>query len=90
MLDLHSVNGNLISVTTIALVVAAVLAWRPGGGPKWPIAATVVIWVLAVAQIGFGFARLLGAHFPLGMMLFGCAVALTWWTFSYRPKWTTT
>ena len=35
MLPLHSNNGLLLTVGTLALLVALVLAWRPGGGPAW-------------------------------------------------------
>jgi hypothetical protein len=88
LLDVHSINGNVVPLTAFALIVAAVLVWRPGRGPKWPILAMVGVWLLAVTQVGLGFARILGGHFPLGVLLFGAATALTWWSFSYRPQWT--
>jgi hypothetical protein len=90
LLDLHSANANLIPVTTVALAVAAILLWRPGGGPRWPVVAAVTLWLLAVTQIGLGFARLIALHFPLGVLLFGATAALAWWSFSYRPQWTST
>jgi hypothetical protein len=88
LLDLHSINGNTLSLTAFALVVAAVLLWRPGRGSKWPIVATAGVWLLTITQVGLGFARILGGHIPLGVLLFGVATALTWWSFSYRPQWT--
>jgi hypothetical protein len=85
LLGLHSANGVLLELTSTALIPAAVLLLRPGRGPWWPIVFSVVLWFLVSAQIGFGFARLIGMHIPLGVAIFGMVCGLTWWAFSYRP-----
>lgn len=54
----------------IALV-AALLLWRPGRGPAWPIAVTALSLAAIGAQIAVGFANLLQVHIPLGVSIFG-------------------
>lgn len=86
LLGWHSANGILLFLTSGLLVVAAVLLVRPGRGPWWPIVLTVAIWWLVVLQVGFGFARLVGLHIPLGVALTGLLGGFTWWTFSQRAR----
>jgi hypothetical protein len=87
LLGIHSANAILAVVTSMALILAAVLLLRPGRGPWWPIPVTVVLWLLIATQVALGYARLLGGHIPLGVSIFGFVCALTWWSFAYRPKW---
>jgi hypothetical protein len=84
LLDLHSVNGILLVLTTAALLPAAVLLLRPGRGPWWPIAFSVVLWWLVAVQVGFGFARQVGLHIPLGVTIMSLVSGFTWWSFLYR------
>jgi hypothetical protein len=84
LLGLHTANAILLVLTAGALVPAAVLLVRPGRGPWWPILFSIVLWFVVVAQVGFGFARLVGLHIPLGVALFGLASGFAWWAFGYR------
>lgn len=84
LLGLHSANGILLVLTTAALLPAAVLLLRPGRGPWWPIVFSVVLWWLVAVQVGFGFARQVGLHIPLGVAVMGLVSGFTWWAFGYR------
>jgi len=68
-------------ITWIALIeiVLAVLAWRPGRGPAWPIAATAVTFAAVVVQIGMGFTARAAVHVPLGVAILAGNLALALW-----------
>lgn len=73
----HAVIGGLLFFQ----IVAAVLVWRPGRGPAWPIWASVGFLVYIEIQAGFGFVRMLALHIPLGVVAVGMSVlfvVLTW------------
>ena len=84
LLGLHSANGILLVLTTAALLPATVLLLRPGRGPWWPIAFSVVLWWLVAVQVGFGFARQVGLHIPVGVAIMGLVGGFTGWAFR-RP-----
>lgn len=86
LLGLHSANGILLVLTSAALLPAAILLVRPGRGPWWPIVFSVALWWAISIQVGFGFARQVGLHIPLGMTIMGMVSALTWWACAYRPR----
>jgi hypothetical protein len=54
----------------------AVLVWRPGRGPGWPALASLALLLAEEFQMGFGYARLLGLHVPLGVAIFGLTVVM--------------
>lgn len=62
--------GVIQWIGLVALIVA-ILLWRPGRGPAWPIAATGVALAAIGAQIAVGFANVLQVHIPLGVAIFG-------------------
>ncbi len=84
LLGLHSANGILLVLTTAALLPAAVLLLRPGRGPWWPILFSVVLWWLVATQVGFGFARQIGLHIPLGVAITSLISGFTWWAVLHR------
>ncbi len=81
LLGLHSANAVLLVLTTAALLPATVLLVRPGGGPWWPIVFSIVLWWLVAAQVGFGFARQVGLHIPLGVAIMSLISVFTGWSF---------
>ncbi|MFF0158160.1 hypothetical protein ACFYRY_11610 [Streptomyces sp. NPDC005263] len=85
LLDVHAFNATLISIMSWLTVGAAVTLWRPGGGPAWPIGLTLLIASLVEAQGGFGYARQLSLHIPLGVALVAGLTAQTYWVFAHRP-----
>jgi len=84
LLGLHSANGITLALTASALLPAAILLVRPGRGPWWPIVFSVAFWWLVTIQIGFGFARLVGLHIPIGVAIMGLISGFTWWSCAYR------
>jgi len=84
-IDVHSVSGFMLSLVCLVQLVVAVLFWRPGGGPLWPVWATAVLFLAESVQIGMGFVRALAVHVPLGVAIVGAAVAMFWWSLVWRP-----
>jgi hypothetical protein len=75
-LRVHETNAGIIQLVGLVQLVVAVLVWRPGGGPGWPALASLALLLAEEFQIGFGYARLLALHVPLGVAIFGLTVAL--------------
>ncbi|GGQ07161.1 hypothetical protein [Streptosporangium pseudovulgare] len=75
---LHSVGARVMYGAALLYVVAAVLAWKPGGGSPRPIWHASGFLVLASAQVALGIANVPAVHLPLGVLMFGLSVlALT-------------
>jgi len=74
----QAVAGGLFLVATLQIPVA-VLAWRPGRLPAWPIAVSAGLLVVEVAQIAVGATGVLAVHVPLGVAIVGTTVALAVW-----------
>jgi hypothetical protein len=83
-LPLHSTNGLLLALGTLVLLVALVLAWRPGGGPAWTLLAGLLLTFATVVQLGLGFSRALAVHVPLGTTVIIAQVMLLVWVWQ-RP-----
>jgi hypothetical protein len=75
-LRVHETNAGIIQLVGLVQLVVAVLLWRPGRGPGWPALASLALLVAEEFQIGFGYARVLALHVPLGVAIFGLTVAL--------------
>jgi len=84
LLGLHSANGILLVLTSMALLPVAIFLVRPGRGPWWPIVFSVVFWWLIALQVGFGFARQVGLHIPIGVAIMSLISGFTWWSCAYR------
>src|SRR5258708_3878263 len=72
-LRLHRENATYAGLMVLVAALFAVLIWRPGRGPIWPLFATLGLFGLIAAQILLGFARVLAVHIPLGLAI----IALT-------------
>lgn len=55
-------------------VLAAVLAWKPGGGSPRPIRHASGFLALASVQVFLGIAHVPSVHLPLGVLMFGLSV----------------
>jgi hypothetical protein len=72
----HEANAGIIHLVALVQLVVAVLVWRPGRGPGWPALASLALLLAEEFQMGFGYARMLGLHVPLGVAIFGLTVAM--------------
>ncbi|MGX1548501.1 hypothetical protein [Streptomyces adustus] len=75
---LHSVGARVMYGASMLYVLAAVLAWKPGGGSPRPVWHASGFLVLASIQVVLGIAHIPSVHLPLGVLMFGLSVlALT-------------
>ncbi|MFE5797683.1 hypothetical protein ACFQ8C_34600 [Streptomyces sp. NPDC056503] len=66
---LHDVGSRVMYGASMLYVVAAVVAWRPGGGSPRPILYASGLLVLASVQVVLGIAHLPAFHVPLGVAM---------------------
>ncbi|WP_217140824.1 hypothetical protein [Streptomyces sp. AC627_RSS907] len=71
---LHSVGARVMYGATMLYVLAAVLAWKPGGGSLRPVWHASGFLALASAQVLLGIAHIPSLHVPLGVLMFGLSV----------------
>ncbi|MFF8774562.1 hypothetical protein [Kitasatospora sp. NPDC015120] len=71
---LHGVGARVMYGASMLYLLAAVLAWRPGGGPARPVLHATGFLVLASVQVVLGIAHAPAAHVPLGVLMFGLSV----------------
>ncbi|MFK0170417.1 hypothetical protein ACIQU5_16565 [Streptomyces sp. NPDC090306] len=70
----HSVGARVMYGASMLYVLAAVLAWKPGGGPARPVWQASGFLVLASVQVVLGIAHVPSVHVPLGVLMFGLSV----------------
>ncbi|MFF4830221.1 hypothetical protein [Streptomyces sp. NPDC001315] len=71
---LHSVGARVMYGASMLYVLAAVLAWKPGGGSPRPVWHASGFLVLASFQVVLGIAHVPSVHLPLGVLMFGLSV----------------
>ncbi|MER6590824.1 hypothetical protein ABT214_02940 [Micromonospora purpureochromogenes] len=71
---LHDVGSRVMYGASMLYVLAAILAWRPGGGSPRPILYASGFLVLASVQVVLGIAHIPSLHVPLGILMFGLSV----------------
>ncbi|MFE0704016.1 hypothetical protein [Streptomyces sp. NPDC058872] len=71
---LHGVGARVMYAASMLYVLAAVLAWRPGGGSPRQILYATGFLLLASLQVVLGIARVPSLHVPLGVLMFGLSV----------------
>ncbi|KEF18435.1 membrane protein [Streptomyces rimosus] len=71
---LHSVGARVMYGASMLYVLAAVLAWKPGGGSARPGWQACGFLVLASVQVVSGIAHMPSVHLPLGVVMFGLSV----------------
>ncbi|MFE6960022.1 hypothetical protein [Streptomyces sp. NPDC057696] len=70
---LHSAGARVMYGASMLYVLAAVLAWKRGGGSR-PIWHASGFLALASVQVVLGIAHVPSAHLPLGVLMFGLSV----------------
>ncbi|GAA4984462.1 hypothetical protein [Kitasatospora paranensis] len=71
---LHSVGARVMYGASMLYVLAAILAWRPGGGSPRPVLYASGFLALASVQVVLGIAHKPALHVPLGVVMFGLSV----------------
>ncbi|MGQ5595057.1 hypothetical protein ACUJ8N_31810 [Streptomyces sp. ESR1.13] len=71
---LHSAGARVMYGASMLYVLAAVLAWKPGGGPVTPVWQACGFLALASVQVVLGIAHVPLAHLPLGVLMFGLSL----------------
>ncbi|MFB4319929.1 hypothetical protein [Actinomadura sp. 21ATH] len=71
---LHSAGARVMYGTSMLYVLAAVLAWKPGGGSARPVLHAAGFLALASVQVALGIAHVPSVHLPLGVLMFGLSV----------------
>ncbi|MFD3804921.1 hypothetical protein ACFWSF_28865 [Streptomyces sp. NPDC058611] len=71
---LHDVGSRVMYGASMLYVLAAILAWRPGGGSPRPVLYASGFLVLASVQVVLGIAHVASLHVPLGILMFGLSV----------------
>ncbi|OKK10986.1 hypothetical protein [Streptomyces sp. CB02400] len=71
---LHSVGARVMYGASMLYLLAAVLAWKPGGGSPRPVRHATGFLVLASTQVVLGIAHVPSVHLPLGVLMFGLSV----------------
>ncbi len=85
-LIVHQAVGGTLLLVAMIQVPLAVLAWRPGRLPAWPIAVSTALVVAETAQVALGYSGVLAVHVPLGVAIVGTAVTLAVWAVRARPR----
>jgi hypothetical protein len=76
-LELHATNASLLTSLSLFQLIAAVLFWLPGRGRGWPALVAALLFAAETLQIGYGYARELGLHIPLGVAIVVATILLT-------------
>lgn len=71
---LHDVGSRVMYGASMLYVLAAVLAWRPGGGSPRPVLYSSGFLILASVQVVLGIAHMPALHVPLGVLMFGLSI----------------
>lgn len=85
-IQVHRVIGTSLPVFGLLQIVAAVLLWRPGRGPLWPLQISAVVFFAEGVQVVLGYAGALSMHLPLGVAIVGGTVAMFIWSVAWRPN----
>ncbi|GEB62236.1 hypothetical protein [Streptomyces gardneri] len=72
--QLHDIGSKVMYGASMVYVVAAILAWRPGGGPARPVLHASGFLALATVQVILGVAHMSAFHVPLGIVMFTLSV----------------
>ncbi|GAA4104692.1 hypothetical protein [Actinomadura miaoliensis] len=72
----HGVMAGAVVLAVLLNLGAAVLAWRPFGGPARMIVKSTPMLVFALVQTALGYAHVRELHVPVGVLMFGASIML--------------
>ncbi|MEU1574185.1 hypothetical protein ABZ519_24095 [Streptomyces collinus] len=67
---MHDIGSKVMYAAAMLYVLAAFLAWRPGGGSPRPLVYATGFLLLTSAQVALGVAHVPSLHVPLGVVMF--------------------
>jgi hypothetical protein len=85
MLGVHRDNATYVGVLSIAVTVAALVAWRVCRVPGRIVLALSLVGPVAAVEIFLGYARTLGIHVPLGAAVVALSGWLAVWVWTRGP-----
>ncbi|MFD4315862.1 hypothetical protein [Streptomyces sp. NPDC058548] len=71
---LHDLGSKGMYAMSMLYLLAAILAWRPGGGPGRPALYATGFLLLGTLQVVMGVNHVMAVHLPLGVLMFGLSV----------------
>ncbi len=71
---LHDAGSKVMYGASMLYLLAAILAWRPGGGSPRPVLHASGFLALASVQVVLGIAHMSSLHVPLGILMFGLSM----------------
>jgi hypothetical protein len=77
---MHDIGSKVMYGATMLYVLAAILAWRPGGGSPRPVLYATGFLALASTQVVLGIAHMPELHVPLGVLMFALSTLALAWT----------
>ncbi|WP_307717598.1 hypothetical protein [Streptomyces sp. V4I23] len=83
---MHDVGSKVMYAAAMLYVLAAVLAWRPGGGSPRPILYATGFLGLASVQVVLGIAHMPSLHVPVGVLMFGLSLLTLGQMLSAHPQ----
>ncbi|OLT11068.1 hypothetical protein BJF78_27825 [Pseudonocardia sp. CNS-139] len=85
----HGLNATFLNLGTLVLVGVTPAYAFGGRGARWPVLASVVLFLAVTLQAVAGYARWLWLHVPLGVGIVAGCVLLTIWVWTpaaARPR----
>ncbi|MFI9587324.1 hypothetical protein ACIHCQ_37150 [Streptomyces sp. NPDC052236] len=74
--NLHGTMAGAVVLAVLLNLLAAVLAWRPGGASPRLILQSTPMLLFTLAQLSLGYAHVRELHVPVGVLMFGASIML--------------
>ena len=78
----HGAVGTALAALDLLVIAAAAVYVVGGHGALWVLPAAVLLFLAVGLQIGMGYARQLGVHVPLGVVVVTASVLFTAWVWT--------
>jgi hypothetical protein len=78
----HGAVGLALAAVGLVLIAGALAYVLVGRGRWWLLPATVVLFFAEGLQVGFGYARQLNLHVPLGVLVVTVSILLAAWVWT--------
>lgn len=85
-LNVHAINASVVTSLSLFQLIGAVVFWLAGRGRGWPAVCALALFVAETLQIGYGYARELYLHIPLGVAIVVGSLPLTVWVWQAAAR----